>query len=170
MGADAFRRSRGPGVTTGIRCEHNGGMTDPHILGPGLLPTPFTADEIREATGTGKTIRMRMDAADGSVAFRVNRFREVDADGATLDRWAEGTPAEVSSNRVTWAELQGHAAFDAETTSVSTEVLRIPLGEVNCLRYDTEDGVFWFSLAHPGMPVQYESEGLRTTVISITYD
>lgn len=144
-------------------------MTDPHVLGPGLLPTPFTADEIRDATGAGKTIRMRMDAPDGTVAYRLNRFREADAEGATLDRWAEDAPGEVVSNRVTWAELQGHAAFDADTTTVSTEVLGIPLGEVNCLRYDTEDGTFWFSLAHPGMPVQYESEGLRTTVVSIEY-
>lgn len=144
-------------------------MTDPRIIGPGLLPTPFTADEIREATGIGKTIRMRVDAPDGTATYRVNRFREADAEGATLDRWAEDAPDDVRSNRVTWRELQGHAAFDAATTSVSTEPLSIPLGEVNCLRYDTEDATFWFSLAHPGMPVQYESAGVRTTVVNVEY-
>lgn len=146
-------------------------LGDPHVLGPGLLPTPFTADEIREATGRGKTIEIRVENG-GTASVRFNRFRETDAEGATLDRWTGEAPEEVSSNRVTWAELQAHAAFDAETTSLSTETLSLPapLGEVSCLRYDTEDGVFWFSLAHAGMPVRYESEGVRTTVVRIVRD
>jgi len=143
---------------------------DPHLLGPGLLPTPFTAAEIREATGTGKLIRLLLEGPDGPMGEHVNRFRDTDEEGATLDRWAAEDPNAVVSNRVTWAELQGHAAFDADTTSVSTVSLSSPLGELTCRRYDTDDGVFWFSVAHPGMPVQYESDGLRTTVLSIERD
>jgi hypothetical protein len=143
---------------------------DPHLLGPGLLPTPFTAAEIRDATGTGKIIRLLLEGPDGPLGEHVNRFRETDAEGATLDRWAADDPKEVVSNRVTWAELQGHAAFDAATTSVSTVSLSSPLGELTCRRYDTDDGVFWFSIAHPGMPVQYESDGMRTTVLSVQPD
>lgn len=143
---------------------------DPHLLGPGLLPTPFTAAEIRDATGTGKLIRLLLEGQDGPMGEHVNRFRDTDEEGATLDRWAAEDPNAVVSNRVTWAELQGHAAFDADTTSVSTVSLSSPLGELTCRRYDTDDGVFWFSIAHPGMPVQYESDGLRTTVLSIEPD
>lgn len=143
---------------------------DPHLLGPGLLPTPFTADEIRDATGSGTTIRLLLEGPDGPLGEHVNHFTETDAEGATLDRWDAADPKEVVSHRVTWAELQGHAAFDAATTSVSTVALSSPLGELTCRRYDTEDGVFWFSIAHPGMPVQYESDGMRTTVLSITPD
>ncbi|MBW8764304.1 MAG: hypothetical protein JF592_17290 [Microbacterium sp.] len=145
-------------------------MIDPHILGPGLLPTPFTAAEIRDATGRGKTIRIRIDLPDGTASSRYNRFSETDAEGATLERWSNDDRSDLSANRVTWLELQQHAAFDAETTSVSSETLSIPLGEVECLRYDTEDGTFWFSVAHPGMPVQYESGGVRTTVVGVEYD
>lgn len=141
--------------------------SDPRVLGPGLLPTPFTAEEIRAATGPGRTIRIRVDRPDGSHAVRVNRFRDTDAEGATLERWDEATPADVTANRVTWADLQGHAAFDAATTRVSSERLAIELGALTCLRYDSADGVFWFSLAHPGMPVRYEAGGVRTTVIEI---
>jgi hypothetical protein len=150
--------------------EDNGRMSDPHILGPGLLPTPFTAAEIREATGAGKTISIRIELPDGTTTSRVNRFSETDADGATLERWSLDDRSDLSTNRVTWLELQQHAAFDAETTSVSTETLSIPLGEVECLRYDTEDGTFWVSIAHPGMAVQYESTGVRTTVVGVEYD
>lgn len=144
-----------------------GPMSDPHILGPGLLPTPFTADEIRDATGRGKTISIRIDLPDGSVAMRTNRFSETDAEGATLERWSTDAGTDLSANRVTWLELQQHAAFDAETTTLTNERIAIPLGELECLRYDTADGTFWFSPAHPGMPVQYESDGVRTTVVAI---
>lgn len=144
--------------------------SDPHLLGPGLLPTPFTADEIRAATGDGTTLRIRVDRPDGSHVVRVNRFRETDAEGATLERWDEAAPGEVSASRVTWADLQGHAAFDAATTRVSSESLSIELGDVLCLRYDGPDGVFWFALAHPGMPVRYEVGGVRTTVIEVVHD
>lgn len=141
--------------------------SDPHLLGPGLLPTPFTAAEIRDATGSGKLIRLLLEGADGPIGEHVNRFRDTDDEGATLERWDVADPQAVVSNRVTWDELQSHAAFDAETTSVSTVALSSPLGELTCRRYDTSAGVFWFSIAHPGMPVQYESDGLRTTVLSI---
>lgn len=145
-------------------------MSDPRILGPGLLPTPFTADEIRDATGGGKTIEILVEHADGTASARFNRFVQTDAEGATLERWDAASPDAVSSNRVTWAELQRHAAFDAATTSLSTETLSSPLGELTCLRYDTEGGVFWFSTAHPGMPVQYESGGEHTSVVAIRHD
>ncbi|OAN37333.1 hypothetical protein [Microbacterium sp. H83] len=144
--------------------------SDPHMLGPGLLPTPFTADEIRDATGRGTTIRLRVDRPDGTHAFRVNRFSETDAEGATLERWDADSPGDVTSGRVTWVELQRHAAFEVGTTSVSPERLTLDLGEVDCLRYDTIDSTFWFSLGHPGQPVRWESGGFRTTVTAIEKD
>lgn len=147
---------------------------DPHLLGPGLLPTPFTADEIRRATGNGKTIRLRIDLPDGSSIERINRFRETDAEGATLDQCTVLAPEQVSSKRVTWSELQAHAAFPAETTTVSIETIDLPMGALRCLRYDTEDGIFWFSVEHPGMPVRYQAMAdggvMRTTVLGFDYD
>ncbi|MFY9714282.1 MAG: hypothetical protein WAK00_12475 [Microbacterium sp.] len=154
--------------------------SDPHVIGPGLLPTPFTAAEIRDATGAGKTIRLRVESPDGSTFERVNRFRETDAEGATLDRWNADSPDAVASGHVTWVELQSHAAFPAERTTVSTETLELPIGRVECLRYDTKDApdaeteTFWFSTAHPGMPVRFDAPVgggvIRTTVVSIERD
>ena len=138
--------------------------TDPHVLGPGLLPTPFTADEIRDATGAGAIIHLLLEGPDGPLGIRFAEAVDMLAEGATLDRWAADDPRAVVSDRVTWIELQGHAAFDAATTSVSTVSLTTPLGDLTCRRYDTDDGVFWFSIDHPGMPVQYESDGIRTTM------
>ena len=159
----------------------NDSEPDAHVIGPGLLATPFTADEIRDATGGGKTIRLLVEEPQGARYFRVNRFRETDADGATLDRWRSGVDGvvegEISSARVSWRELQAHAAFPAERTVLSSETLSLPIGRVRCLRYDVresqeaEPATFWFSVAHPGMPVRYEAQvdgGVqRTTIVAI---
>ncbi|WP_404474491.1 hypothetical protein [Microbacterium aerolatum] len=138
---------------------------DPHVLGPGLLPTPFTADEIRDGARGGKTIRMLVEEPDGTQHLRVNRFRDVDDAGATLERWITGptgiVQGEITSSRVTWRELQGHAAFPADRTTLSSETLDLPIGRVDCLRYEVRERAdaapetFWFAPAHPGMPVRY---------------
>ncbi|WP_309128837.1 hypothetical protein [Microbacterium sp.] len=150
--------------------------SDEHLLGPGLLPTPFTAAEIRAASRGGKTIHLLVESPDGTSFERVNRFRDGDDDGATLEQWTTDAPAAVTSRRVTWRELQKHAAFPADATRMSTEVLDLPLGRLECLRYDRQaaegepPATFWFALAHPGMPVRFEAGGQRTTVLSIRAD
>ncbi|MBM7832598.1 hypothetical protein JOE59_003303 [Agromyces cerinus] len=158
-------------------------MSDPHVLGPGVLPTPFTADEIRDASGSGKTIRIRVEEPDGVTFERINRFSRCDDEGATLERWrvapGGGVDGDVVSGRVTWLELQGHAAFPADTTMLSDETLELPIGRLECLRYDTRDPdetdaaveTFWFARAYPGMPVRFESPTpagvVRTTVVAV---
>ena len=161
---------------------------DPRVLGPGLLPTPFSADEIRDASGSGKLIRILVEQPDGERFERVNRFSDCDDEGATLERWlvaADGeVEGEVSSGRVTWRELQRHAAFPADRTTATEETVELPIGRVECLRYDTHDEesdsgdavdaapkTFWFARDFPGMPVRYESPTpagvVRTTVLSV---
>ncbi|GAB6856133.1 hypothetical protein JCM13591A_02380 [Microbacterium xylanilyticum] len=149
---------------------------DPHIVADGLLPTPFTAAEIRDALRGGATIRIRTEAPDGAATERVNRFSDGDADGATLTAHPADDPGSAVSKRVTWRELQAHAAFPAERTTVGSETIEHPLGRLECRRYavrdDDGDTVFWFALAHPGMPVRYETTDAagttRTTVLAIT--
>ncbi|QMU96987.1 hypothetical protein FVO59_06940 [Microbacterium esteraromaticum] len=147
--------------------------SDPRVLGSDLLPTPFTAAEIREASRAGKLIRLRVDLPDGTGFERFNRFRDGDDEGATLEQWRADAPDDITARRVSWLELQRHAAFPSATTTVRAEVLDSPLGRLDCLRYDTaatDDepaAVFWFALAHPGMPVRFEAAGTRTSVVEL---
>lgn len=149
--------------------------TDPHIVAEGLLPTPFTADELRDALRGGAVIRIRDEAGDGTTRERINRFSDGDEVGATLTSHPADDPDAGQSKRVAWRELQAHAAFPIAQTAVRTEIIEHPLGRIECLRYDVsdEDGgaVFWFALAYPGMPVRYEATDAdgttRTTVLSI---
>lgn len=158
---------------------------DPHVLGPGLLPTPFTADEISRASGRGKLIRLLVELPDGERFERVNRFVDCDDEGAVLEQWrldaAGDVDGPVERGCVTWVELQEHAAFPAEHTTRSGVTLELVLdGEataLDCLLYEVRHGDdvqvtrFWFALAYPGMPVRYEvptpTGVARTTVAAI---
>ncbi|MDQ4215074.1 hypothetical protein [Microbacterium capsulatum] len=149
---------------------------DPHVIAADLLPTPFSAAEIRDELRGGALFRIRVEAADGSVTERINRLIDGDDEGITTESWT--ADAEPTRRRSTWRELQEHAAFPAALARRSIEVLEHPLGRAELIRYDVADPdgdeVFWFSPAHPGMPVRYEistADGvMRTTVVEITRD
>jgi hypothetical protein len=156
-------------------------LSDPRVLGPGLAPTPFTADEIRVGCPAGRTIRLRVESLGEPPFERVSRFTACDESGATLERSAfgsDGTPlGEPTASRVTWLELQAHASFPVSATTIEPEQLETPIGSLDCLRYTVQDGgneyVFWFSVDLPGMPIKYLSrvDGETTstsTVISNT--
>lgn len=140
---------------------------DPRVLGPGLAPTPFTADEIRAASQAGRTIELLVEG-DGEEPYRrYNRYLACDDEGATLERGRPG--GEIETRRVTWAELQSHAAFPAAMTTIEPETIDIPLGRLDCLRYTVRDGddvtVFWFATKYPGMPVRIRESGCTTTMV-----
>jgi hypothetical protein len=135
---------------------------DPHVLEPGHAPTPFTADEIRAATKLGKEIWRRVETAGEQPFQLVSRYVECDDTGAALERSRlslDGSPlGEPEVIRATWLDLQGHASFRAEDTTIESERIETAIGELDCLRYTVRDGttdeVFWFAKDFPGMPIQ----------------
>jgi hypothetical protein len=152
------------------------GAADPHILGPGLLPTPFTADEIRAGCPDGRLIRLLVEV-DGQEPFhRTNRFVGGDAEGSTIESQRltlDGRPlGELDAARTTWLQLQAHASFPAATTTRAAETVETPLGTNECLRYTRTDGTavstFWFARSAPGMPIRYQAEESGRVVSRVT--
>jgi hypothetical protein len=150
------------------------GTNDPRVLGADLAPTPFTAAEIRESCPDGHRLLVRT-VLGGKVSFHCDSFAAGDADGCALTQVvtdASGTPVdEPRTARVTWRELQEHAAFPAAATTIAPERIDSPLGALDCLRYDvrraTGTSTFWFATRHPGMPVRYETaDGARVEVVA----
>ena len=143
---------------------------DPHILGPGLTPTPFTAAEIRDGCPPGRTIRLLVEDDGEPPHVRYNRFVDCDEAGALLERGREGEPGERS--RSTWAGLQAHAAFPVAATTVEPDTIDIPLGVLDCTRYTVRDDdgvtVFWFAPAYPGMPVRFSRVEDGRTIATTT--
>ena len=145
-------------------------MTDPRVLGPGLTPTPFTADEIRAGCPAGRTIELRVVEEGEEPYVQVNRYVTCDETGAIVERGRQG--GELTSSRTTWVELQAHGAFPAAVTLVEPEKIDIPLGVLDCLRYTVryadDEIVFWFAREFPGMPVRIDTREKGRTISTTT--
>lgn len=143
---------------------------DPHVLGPGLAPTPFTADEIRAGCPAGRTIRLLVEDEGEEPYVRFNKFVDCDETGALIERGVAGAAGE--STRSTWAGLQAHAAFPITATTIEPDTIDIPLGVLECDRYTVSDddgvSVFWFAPAYPGMPVRFTRQEQGRTIGTTT--
>lgn len=151
---------------------------DPHVLGPGLAPTPFTADEIRAGCRPGRTITTHIEE-DGGTTVRTTTYLSADAEGGEFESRVlgpDGAVVETGVARASWAELQSHAAFPADRTTLEEQRLELPTGLADCLLCTVRDGDavrrFWFDTARPGMPVRVESEeaGAVTSVRTVVAD
>lgn len=140
-------------------------MEDPRLLKAGHAPTPFTADEIRAGCPTGRTVTARTEAAGEPDRVDVTVFVETDEEGALLE-------SNGQRHRVTWRDLQSHASFPADVTTISEEVIEIPLGRMECLSYrvvgDDTASTFWFAKDRPGMPVLFTT-ATDDAVLSTTF-
>jgi hypothetical protein len=138
--------------------------SDPHQLAPDDLPTPFTADEIREGCQPGRTVRSLVEERGREPYVRVTRFVSATDEVAEQETWNErpdGTRLTgPQRGRSTWLAFQGHASFPAANTAVTEEEMDIPAGHFATLRYTQREGdvvrEFWFARSAPGMPLRYE--------------
>ncbi len=138
-------------------------MPSARILRPDHAPTPFSADQIRDASPDGWTVETRTSI--GGVVTERERtvFRDPDDATVLLEKQpldAAGEPAGAAvSRRVAWLDLQRHASFPADETTITPERIVHPLGELDCLRYEVRRphgvDVFWFWPSRPGMPVAF---------------
>jgi hypothetical protein len=131
--------------------------------GAGILPTPFTAEQIRAEWVEGFRLTMRRWAPSGEA---LERWRVVAADAegveiefAVVD--ADGVVAgEPAIRRSSWTELRDHASFPAAAATRSRVSRSTALGELEGWRYAVtgpEAGTtseFFFAESLPGAPVQ----------------
>ncbi|TDW86586.1 hypothetical protein [Kribbella sp. VKM Ac-2566] len=135
---------------------------DSHVLEAGHAPTPFTAAEIRDATTVGKSITRRVESVGAEPFLLISTYVECDESGATLERSQrslDGAPlGEPQVMKTTWLDLQRHASFTADGTTIEPERIETAIGALDCLRYTVRDGgtdeIFWFATSLPGMPIQ----------------
>lgn len=77
---------------------------------------------------------------------------------------------------VGWIDLQRHASFPEEITTIAHELVETPLGRLDCLHYVVERGSetaeFWFDRSRPGLPVRHltASEGVVTYFSEVIED
>lgn len=145
------------------------------------LAPPFTAEQIRMGTPDGHSLDI-VTTREGEVVDR-RRTIYFDPDETSVSMSLVPLDAagvvvgEPMTARTTWEDLRDHAVFPVDTTTATTETIETPLGVLDCARYDVASGettlAFWFSPAHPGMPVRYStlSDGVEvevTTVVAVS--
>jgi hypothetical protein len=132
---------------------------------PAVLPTPYTAEQIREAWQPGFRVEMRTTEAD--VATR-QRMTVVSATAETVTIRSEplGENGEASEpareSTATWSELRDHALFPAASTTRERAECHSRLGSLPGWRYATTTAnggslTMCFADATPGPPVEYET-------------
>lgn len=128
----------------------------------GMFPTPFTAEQIRDATKAGRTYEYKVETEGNPPGKRVMTFVRVDAEGADLVTDG-GAPT-----RVTWEDLRKHAEFPQPVVSTRTESKTVPAGTFDCVVYVVqgtpgEVRTFYFAKTLPGAPVLFftEKDGKR---------
>jgi hypothetical protein len=149
---------------------------DQHVLDSEHAPTPFTAAEIRSGCPEGRAIRLLVEPADGEPFVRVTRFLHCDESGAdqeALRLTISGDSVEPArAYRSAWVELQAHASFPSDRTTIKEETIDIPIGTLDCLRYTVRDGssvqTFWFATTLPGMPVKFTTHENGRLVTAVT--
>ncbi len=129
------------------------------------LPTPFTAEQIRDEWIVGFEVLMKRNGPEGEF---LERWRVLDTDaqtvsieGAVVD--ALGQPIdEPQVGRSGWDELRDHAAFPVDRGTRAREIRQTALGELEGWLYivsdpDGEGAMhYFFADSLPGAPVQVQ--------------
>lgn len=139
----------------------------------GFAPTPYTADEIRASCEPGRTMVFLIETPEGPPEHQVFHFTREDDGTPLFQAWTtdldENLIGEISSVTPVWRELQGHASFPEERTTLELGDLATPFGTFSCWVYTVtsdRDGVnhvqrFHFAreLAGPPLLMEIEQDG-----------
>jgi hypothetical protein len=143
---------------------------------PEFAPTPYTAEQIRDATHLGRTYEFKREVAGRPPATRTMTFVRVsllDADVKSTTRDEAGKdlePAETSTS--TWEEFRKHAEFPKAVVTITEETVTVPAGKFDCVVYSVAgEGTvtrFFFAKSMPGAPVLFYTEKGATRLMTST--
>ncbi len=143
------------------------GEDAPSGKGP-VYPAPFSWEEIRGATKSGRTYRFKVQERGKPARERVLTFVKVDDDGCEV--FAGGD----SPRRMGWPQFQKDAEFPKDRVTTREETVKLPGGKFDCMVYevrgkDGEVSTYYFARTLPGAPVLFyvEQDGkrVRTTTL-----
>ena len=133
-----------------------------------VFPAPFSWEEIRAATKSGRTYRYRVEVKGKPARERVLTFVKVDADGCEIFAGGE------SPKRKGWPSLQKDSEFPKERVNAREETVKLPGGKFDCMVYevsgnDGEVTTYYFAKTLPGAPVLFytdvDGKRMKTTTL-----
>lgn len=134
-----------------------------NIIKEGHAPTPFSAEEICETCQTS-TIKYLLEMKGREDTYQITEFINISKTGSYFNTTTTDKNGKVLSRRrknyAKWTDLQAHASFPEENTTITTDKIKLDPGEFECLVYTVETGdrleKFYFAKELPGPPVYYE--------------
>src|SRR5436190_5223116 len=108
---------------------------------PELADSPFTADQIREATKTGRSYRYRIETPRGK-EIHILTFGGVEdahTELKTRTETEDGKEIDANTKRVTWEEIRRIAAFPKAQVTMSEESISVPAGNFETIVYLVKD-------------------------------
>lgn len=122
-----------------------------------VQPAPFSWEEIRAATKSGRTYRYRVEMPGKPTKERVLTFTKVDDNGCEI--FAGGD----APRRMGWPTLQKHSEFPKDRTKIFEDSVKLPGGKFECMVYEVhgKDGevtTYYFAKTLPGAPVLFYTE------------
>lgn len=136
-----------------------------------MAPTPFTAEQIRDATTNGRRYTWRITTAGEPGVIKHVTFFDVAAEGAAVSYGHirdDGHILTLSPTRFTWEALRQQGSFPAAVTTIREETIQVPAGEFTCLVYrvkpdNSSTRTFYFAKELPGPPIliNVEKDGKR---------
>lgn len=141
---------------------------EPAVKKGPVYPAPFTWEEIRAATKSGRTYRYRVEVSGKPVRERVVTFVKVDDDGCEIFAGGE------NPKRMGWPTLQKHSEFPQDRVTTREETVKLPGGKFDCMVYevrgnDGETTTYYFARTLPGAPVLFytEQDGKRVKTTTL---
>ena len=131
------------------------------------FPTPYTAEQIRDASKPGRTWTWRVETLGNPTVESSASFGALDADGVEL-------VSDGATKRVTWEELRRHAEFPRAAVITREETVTLPAGTYDCIVYVVTDPTtrevtsYYFAKDLPGAPVYFYSDKGGTRVLTST--
>lgn len=137
---------------------------------PAMAPTPYTAEQIRDATHVGRSYEFKREIPGVPTTLRTMTFVRVgpnDADIKTTVKDEAGAEVEAETTSTsTWEELRKHAEFPKAMLAVTEESVPVPAGIYDCMVYTLTDASkpeievtrFYFAKNMPGAPVFFSVE------------
>lgn len=155
--------------------------TTPPVPEDRFAPTPYTAEQIRDATKVGRTYEFITEKPEGPPQRTRMKFVAVTAQGATVEEVTlDGTgkpTGKTARGDSTWAELRDHAKYPKAGTTIEETTTITPAGTFACKRYTVVEQkpegeartIACFANDLPGPPVELRKEvgGQMVTTMSL---
>lgn len=155
-------------------CSHHRAAAAPDAAvapADGLCPSPYSADQLREALPVGTQLRYRIQSEGGPLVYAIMEFFASDMDYGSYRRHIQAEDGSAVTEplvqRVLWEQLRKNMSFPIEKTTIEEARISTAFGDIDTLLYTvqaeedpwgTQVQRYWYGRSLPGPPLRITVE------------